>query len=383
MVRSYRYRLAPTQAQQRILKTWLALTRALYNAALQQRREAWDRQRRGLSCYAQMGELPALRLECPEFAGVPVMVLRGALVRLERAFHGFFRRCKQGGRPGYPRFRGAHRWDTLMIEDLGGRVPICGGGKRVQVPLLGKVKFRQHRPLEGVPKAMRLTRDAGGRWFVTFACVEVPRKALPPSSIDVGVDLGLAHFAVTSDGEVFENPRPLEAAQRALARAQRRVARRKRGSQRRRAAVLLLARRYEHVANVRREGHIKVARELVATYGVICVEDLNIRGMATGRLARSVHDAGWGSFLHWLRVKAEEAGREVVGVDPRGTSQGCSGCGALVPKSLATRVHRCPSCGLVLDRDLNAARNIVWLGRSQRGAAPRSGGRPGSAKAES
>lgn len=358
-------------------------TRELYNAALQQRREAWQRQHKGLSCYDQMQELPDLRRACSEFAAVSIMVLRGAVVRLDKAFQGFFRRCKTGQHPGYPRFRSARRWDTLLIEDLKGRIPICGGGKRVQVPLLGKVKFRQHRPLEGTPKAMRITRDAGGRWFVTFACVDVPTKALPPSDLDVGVDLGLEHFAVTSDGEVFENPRPLAAARIATERAQRRVSRRKRGSKRRRAAVRLLARHHEHVANVRREQHIGVARALVATYGTICVEDLNIKGLAGGMLAKSVQDAGWGNFLHWLRVKAEEAGRAVMEVDPRGTSQECSGCGAEVRKTLAIRTHCCPGCGLVLDRDENAARNILRLGRSQRGAAPRSGGRQRSAKAKS
>lgn len=369
VVRSFRYRLYPTRAQTAALVLWLGLTRELYNAALQERRDAWVKQKISVSLFGQMAELPGVREVSTEYLAVPIVVLRGALRRLDRAFKAFFRRCKIGQKPGFPRFKSAIRWDTVEIGDLQTRNPICAGGKRIKVPFGGKIKFKQHRPLEGTPKAMRITRDAHGHWYVTLACVDVPTKPLSPSGLEVGIDLGLTTFAATSNGEMFANPRPMKTARITVERASRRVSRRKRGSKRRRKAARLLAIKHQHVKNVRREHHIHVARALVEKYGLICVEALNIKGLASSMLAKSVNDAAWGDFLHWLRVKAEEAGREVVEVNPRGTSQVCSECGVVVQKGLGVRVHRCPDCGLVIDRDVNAACNILRLGRSLRRGA--------------
>lgn len=371
--------MRPTRAQERTLFAWLALTRELYNGALQERRASWRQLGRGIGYYEQTHELAEVRTVRPEFGSVPVVVQRGALRRLHKAFGAFFRRCKSGEKPGYPRFKGRRRWNSLLIDDLGGKVPLVAGGKRVAIPLLGKVKVHLHRPLEGKPKALRIVHDIG-RWYAVFACEDVPLKALPASNREVGVDLGLTHFAATSDGELFENPRPLAHARLRLERASRRVSRRKRGSGRRRAAGQLLARAHGRVAHVRREHHIQLARRLVADYGRICVEALNVKGLASGMLAKSVNDAGWADFLHWLRVKAEEAGREVVEVDPRGTSQTCPACWTPAPKPLSQRVHRC-DCGCALDRDVAAAQVILRLGTSRRGVAPTEG-RLGSAKSE-
>ncbi len=242
-----------------MLMAWLAMTRELYNACLEERKSAWTKQHARVTAFDQMRSLASVREVRPEFAAVPSVVQRGAIRRLDRAFQAFFRRCKTGEKPGYPRFRSRHRWNSLLVDDLGGKVPIVAGGRRVAVPLLGKVKFRQHRPIEGTPKAMRLTLRAG-RWFVTFACADVPTKPLPPTDRDVGLDLGLTHFVATSDGDVVDVPMAEREARRELARAQRRVSRRKRGGGRRRAAVRLLARAHERVANVRRERHIVLAR---------------------------------------------------------------------------------------------------------------------------
>lgn len=345
------------------------MTRELYNAALQERRDAWQKQAVRVSMFDQMRALAGVREVRPDFNALPVVVLRGTVRRLDRAFAGFFRRCKAGGAPGYPRFRGRNRWNSIMIDDLDGKVPICAGGTRVKIPLLGKVKFKQHRRIEGTPKAMRLKLEGDGHWYVVFACVGVPAKPLASSGLEVGVDLGLTTFAATSHGEMFENPRALASARIGIERAQRRVSRRKRGSHRRHDAVQLLARKHLHVAQVRRQHAIDVAKKLVGNYGIIYVEALNIKGMASGMLAKSVNDAGWRIFLHWLRVKAEEAGREVVEVNPSGTSQVCSECGLEVLKSLTVRVHDCQHCGYVADRDVNAAQNIERLGKSLRGGA--------------
>lgn len=354
--RSYRYQLLPTRAQNVALTTWLRLGCELYNAALQERRDAWKKQRARVTVYDQSHDLAEVRAHRPEFSEIPIVVLRGWLRRLDRAFQAFFRRCKRGDAPGYPRFRAARRFDTIEVDDVGKRSPIVAGGNRIAIPLLGKVKFRQHRPLEGTPKSYRVTRD-GDRWRVTIQCADVPVKPLPATDAVVGIDVGLYTLVATSDGELFKNPRTLQNAEREIARAQRRVSRRKKGSARRRKAVAILAKKHQRVANIRREHAILIARSLVARYGIICFEDLNIKGLARGMLAKSVHDAAWGILLHWIRVKAEEAARETRAADPRGTSINCNECGAPVPKALATRVHRC-SCGCVVDRDVNAARNV-------------------------
>ncbi len=372
VTRSFRYRLRPTTAQERTLCSWLTLTRELYNAALQERRDAWVKQHISVSVYDQMKELPSIREVRPEFSSIPVVVQRGAIRRLDRAFSGFFRRCKQNEKPGFPRFRSSSRWNSLLIDDLNKRSPIVAGGKRVAVPILGKIKLHiaDDRPLHGVPKAMRITY-ALRKWYVTIVCVNVPTKPLPTMGKSVGVDLGLLTFAATSDGEMFSNPQPLAVARIAMKQAQRRMTRRKRGSNRRRIAVRVLARRLAHVANIRRESHITIARSLVSRYDTIIVEDLNVKSLARGMLAKSVNDAAWSGFRHWLACKAEEAGRQVMEVDPRGTSQSCSSCGVVANEklSLAVRTFRCTSCGLVLDRDVNAARNILGLGLAPQGAA--------------
>ena len=209
-----------------------------------------------------------------------------------------------------------------------------------------------------------------GRWYVAITCEGVAPKPLPATGKSVGVDVGLTHFAVTSDGQFFESPRPLDNARLCLERAQRRVTRRKLKSQRRRKAACLLARYHEHVANIRRENCIRVARALVRQFDRIIVEDINIPALLRDHpeRARAILDAGWATFIYWLYVKAESAGREVTKVNPAWTSCTCSECSWRGPRS-ASRVFVCGSCGFSCDRDLNAARNILRLGTSQRGAA--------------
>lgn len=377
VVRSYRYRLMPTRAQEETLLSWLSLTRELYNAALQERRDAWRKQGVGVHLNGQLSQLPDVRVNRPEYLTIPIAVLRGALRRLDRAFKNFFRRCKSGETPGYPRFKGPSAFSSISIDDLyrvrRGQPMIVAGGKRVQIEGLGRIKIKQHRPLQGVPKALRIKLDGDGHWYATFACVDVPAELKPATGREVGVDLGLTTFAATSDGEAFANPRPMSACRIGVERAARRVARRERGSNRRRKAVRHLARKKFHEAQVRRQHHIDVANTLVVRYDTIYVEALNVHGLARGMLAKSVNDAGWGGFLHWLRVKAESAGREVIEVNPAGTSQTCSECGCEVRKGLSVRVHRCPHCGYVADRDVNAARNILSAGRALRREAVAAG----------
>jgi len=373
MVRVYRYRICPTRAQDAALRETLERLRELYNAALQHRRDAYRKRGEGVSAYGQMRELAGVREVRPEYAEIHTHLLQDALTRLDRAYRAFFRRVKAGETPGFPRFKGRGRYRTFTFKDAANHngVRLLAGGKRVKLAGIGNVKVKLHRPVGGRIKQASVSLDGDGHWYIAFACADVPARPLPPLDTSVGIDVGITTFAALSDGAMVDNPRPYEMAQRSLATAQRRVSRRKRGSKRRRKAVDLLAKQSARVQRVRLDFHHKTAHAIVQRFGSIAVEDLNIRGLARMRLAKQVHDAGWAQFTTILANKAESAGREFYRVDPRGTSQECSGCQERVPKGLRVRVHACPHCGLVLDRDINAAVNVQARGHRVRGGASR------------
>jgi putative transposase len=373
MVRVYRYRLNPTRAQDAALRETLERLRELYNAALQHRRDAYRKGGVSVSAYAQMSELRGVRDVRPEYALIHTHLLQDVLTRLDRAYRAFFRRVKAGETPGFPRFKGRGRYRTFTFKDAKNHngVRLLAGGKRVKLAGIGNVKVKLHRPVEGHVKQASVSLDGDGHWYIAFACDDVPAKALPVTGRSVGIDVGITTFAALSDGTMVDNPRPFETAQRELATAQRRVSRRKRGSKRRRKAVVLLAKQHARVGRVRKDFHHKTALDIVQRFDSIAVEDLNVKGLAQMRLAKQVHDAGWAQFTTILEAKAESAGREFYRVDPRGTSQECSGCGMRVPKGLHVRVHSCPNCGVIEDRDVNAAKNVQRRGQRLRGGESR------------
>jgi putative transposase len=313
--------------------------------------------RKGRTYMDQTRELTELRAQDPAYREIPVGVSRSALRQLERAFQAFFRRVKRGEAPGYPRFKGRNRFDSFGI----GRVSM--EGKKVRVPKLGLVRFRKYRELGGEILDARIGLRAG-KWYVAFSCDlgEAPERK--PVQDPVGIDMGLESFATLSDGSKVENPRFLRKGEALLARRQRVLQKKKKGSKTRAAARLLVQKAHEHIRNQRLDFARKLSAELLERYDGVFFEDLNVRGLARSRLAKSVQDAAWGTFIRTLVGKAECAGRWAVPVDPGGTSQRCSECGLTVAKELSERTHRCLACGLVMNRDHNAARNILALGRS-------------------
>lgn len=354
MIRSLRYKAKLSPSAVRKANGQLALLCELWNAALEERKTHWEKARKSVTLYDQQKQLTEIRKIRPEFGEMDCHATRSALRRLDLAFKAFYRRCQAGQAPGFPRFRSRARYDSITFDTQGWKLD----GNRLTLRGIGTLKLFLHRAIEGRVRSMTLRRDRCGDWWVTFACDGVPTRPLPSTGQSIGVDLGLASFLTTSSGEKVANPRHLQAREVRVRRAQRIVAKRKRGSSNRRRAVRLLAKRHRAAENARRDFHFKTARSLVERYDIIAVEDLNVSGLARGRLAKSVHDAGWAGFLHALAVKAEEAGRQIVAVDPRGTSQACSGCGVIVPKTLRDRTHSC-ICGLTMDRDQNAALNIL------------------------
>lgn len=369
MLRVYRYRLYPTPAQDETLHWTLERLRELYNAALEERRSAYRLQGVSLSSYGQMTEIKEVRAVRAEYTTIHTHLLQDAIIRLDRAYRAFFRRVKAGEKPGFPRFKGRGRYSSFTFPDAKNHngVRLCADGKRLNLTRIGKIKIKLHRPFEGTLKQVTITLDGDGHWYACLCCADVPAKPLPATGRSVGIDLGITTFAAFSDGTMVANPRHYERTQAKLRRKQRTVARRKRGSARRCKAVVELRAHADRVRRTRLNFHHKTAVDIVRRFDCIAVEDLNIAGMSRGRLAKQIQDAAWGQFTSILESKAECAGREFVRVDPRGTSQRCSGCGIVVPKSLGVRKHDCPGCGLVLDRDENAARNIERLGHSRRG----------------
>ncbi len=361
MLRVLSYRLFPSPTQSARLFHFLKIGRTLYNHALEQRITHYRDTGETLSNFTQTKDLTQLRAVSIVLADVPVRIERDALRRLDTAFQAFFRRCEEGdAKPGFPRFKSANRWNSFSVSEPGNILR----GNRVRISgVEGTIRARNVRPPEGKVKQLRIVHRAG-KWF---AQLTVDNGQQPPAKVPVvsavGIDVGLESFATLSDGEKIDNPRFARKLEKKLARANRNVSRKQKGSKNRRKAVKRLQRVYAKIRDSRANFTHHLSKRIVREHQLIAVEKLNIAGMVRGRLAKSIMDAAWGQFLFQLHYKAESAGVQFVEVDPRGTSQECSGCGQTVQKSLSVRQHTCPHCGLSLHRDHNAALNILARGR--------------------
>ena len=363
MRKAYKFRLYPNRSQLDALDAMLETHRRLYNLALRERRDVYETEERSVSYAEQSGRLKETRKALPTFAATNFSSAQATLRRLDRAFKAFFRRVKSGETPGYPRFRHEGRFRTIEFPAYGDGCSLKDNG-RLYLQHIGHIKVKFHRTVEGKVKTVSVKRSCG-KWYVIFSCDLGDAPEATGDGPAVGIDLGLESFLVTSEGESVGPPRYYRESQKKLRRAQRSVSRKKKGSKRQRKAREKVARLHEKTANQRRDFHHKQARRLVDQHGLIAHETLNVKGITRSWLAKSTHDAGWACFLNILSYKAEEAGTRVFAVDPRNTTQACSACGALpeVKKALSDRTHVCP-CGYVADRDVNAALNILRLGRS-------------------
>lgn len=354
--RNYKFRIYPTSDQTQRLSNALSLLRDFYNAALQERREAWKLSRINVSFFDQSKQIPDIRKLNPDYLQVQARTLMQTLRQLDKAFKAFFRRVKNGEKAGYPRFKGSAFFNTIIYNRDGFRWI----DNKLNLSLLGSFKIKLHRPIKGQIKEVHVRRE-GAKWYAVISCSNVPIVPLSPANNSIGVDVGVESFATLSDGTQIENWRYYESAAKQMRTAQRRVARRKKGSNRRRKAIALLRSIHQNVFNQRNDFQHKVSTWLIRSYGLIAVEKLNILGMSKGILAKQVHDAAWGSFFHKLTYKAECAGRKLIEVDPKGTSQTCI-CGATVKKSLKVRWHHCLICGLSEHRDIVSSQVILSRG---------------------
>jgi len=374
MLRAFTFRLLPNKKQAVLLDRTLADNCETYNAALQERRDAWRMERKSITYRMQQDQITALRAD-GSYDWLACDIMRDPLRRVDRAFKAFFRRCRSGEKPGFPRFRSRHRYDSFSFSASTVRE------KSLRIPNVGDIRMRGGRPVNGKPKLVTVKR-AGKRWDVRIVCDLGPAPERKTISTAIGIDLGVSAFVTLSDGKHIENPRWTDQARAKITAASQHLSRKKRGSKNRLKAKEVLRRAHQKAANARMNYCHHVSRWLIDNYDLIAHEDLAIRNMTRSAkgtveqpgknvaqksgLNRSILDAAWGILLNQLAYKAEWAGRTVVRVNPRGTSQRCSQCDEIVAKTLADRRHVC-GCGADLDRDHNAALNVCRLGRSLAG----------------
>lgn len=362
---TYKYRLFPTKSQRTAMQNSLDACRWVYNKALEVRKEAWEKHGENIGRYDTIKMIPSWKKEHSFLTDAYSQCLQESCTRVDLAFQAFFRRCKNGEAPGYPRFKGD--WYKSFTYPQSGFELISE--KKLRLSKIGDVKIKLHRPIEGEVKTLSIKRDILDNWYACFS-VEIDFDPLLPTDKVIGVDLGLKSFAVYSDGQAVDNPRFFRQDEEELAKAQRRLSKCQKGSLEWHKHKMVVQHIHQRIKNRRDDFAHKLSKRLVDEYQIIALEDLKIADMKNGNfhsMNKSIWDAAWRKLIQYTQYKAEKAGRACVLVDPKNTTQMCSGCGEIVKKDLSVRVHECPHCGLVLDRDHNAAKNILARGMASLG----------------
>jgi len=358
--------LYPDRAQERELEATLETCRFVYNSMVNDRKFQYDTAKVSVGYFTQKAYLPAWKKDHPELKAVYSQVLQDVVHCVELAFKAFFDRVAKGETPGFPRLKGDGQYDSITYTQ---NDSFKVGDSSIRLAKIGQVKAKLHRKPWGELKTCTVRR-INNKWFACL-CQEIEAEYLPPSDEAVGIDIGLKTFAAFSNGEFIENPRFFRRDEKALAKAQRKLSKQKRGSRERKKARKVVSRIHERIRNRRHDFCHQNARRIVNRFGIIAVEKLSVKNMLGNHcLAKSIADASWSQFRSVLTSKAESAMRKVIAVNPAYTSQDCSGCGyrpdgleGRTKKKLSDRWHLCPMCGLSVDRDTNAAVNILAIGQ--------------------
>ena len=369
MIRTYRCRAKLPKSGHGTLSRAFQMCADLYNACLEERIDCYKKTGKSRTYYDQCKALTEVRADDPEYADISVLVFRGVVGRADKSFQSFFRRVKSKEKAGFPRFRKGRRWRTIEINDQCWKMLKREGNKIVlKIKGLPHIEVRSSRelPPNAMLRAIRITRKAL-RTEVGLSYELPDPRTTGEAKNPVGIDMGVSRRLTTSNGKTVEKR---EIDRRRIIRLQRSVSRKVKGSNNWRKAVTNLAKEWQRVAEGERDCLHRLTAELVKMHDFIAVERLKTKNMLRNRnLARSISEQTWGKFIALLNEKAESAGVKIVAVDPKGTSQQCSGCGAEVKKGLSVRIHKCV-CGVEMDRDVNAAINIL-----HRGLASVAGGR--------
>jgi putative transposase len=369
----YKYKLYPTKEQAKKLEKTLELCCWVYNEILSYRKNAYEKEQKSLNYYSTIKLLPQWKKDKTELKEVNAQALQNVVMRVDKAFKNFFRRVKKGGEnPGYPRTKETKNYRSFTYPQ-----PKIQGAKLKEdegllyLAKIGNIKIKLHRPLQGNLRTTTICKK-GENWYAYFLC-KIDEIAPLPSSEAIGIDLGLTTFAVFSNGEKIERQRWDEKDKKDIARLQRKKLRYSKGSKEREKVIKSLEKAYRRASNRRENFAHQESRKLVNRFGLIVFEKLNIQSMQRQKISninRGINDVSWKKFISYTVYKAKNMGRSVLLVDPAGTSQICSRCGDKSPKRLSERTHRCSSCGLKMDRDLNAAINILGRGLASIGTQP-------------
>lgn len=353
----YRFEIHPTHEQEQKLFYILKLCRKLYNHALNERKTAYKESGQGLTYRQQQNALPIFVEANPEYKKVHSQVLQDVLHRLDFAFQRYF--AKEAG---YPRFKNRDHYRSFTYPQVDAVKKTFSQPGFIFLSKIGFVKMKAHREFPAGSVSRVNVKYHGGKWYVNLTA-EIPEtKPVPVYKNVVGIDMGLSHFAALSDGTIVDPPKYFRQSEKKLARAQRRLSRKKKGSNNRGKAKEKVAKIHAKIANQRKDFLHKTSAAIVKQFDVVVMEDLRVKNMVRNhRLAKSIYDAGWGQFQKYVGYKCQRYGKVFVLVDPKGTSQTCL-CGENVPKDLSIRIHECPACGLVMDRDLVSAKLILERG---------------------
>ena len=382
---TFKYRIYLNKAQEQILEKEFNFCRFLYNSALQERRSHYKQfvkdnpdhkedgiKYEGITKKIQISYLTEIKKDFKEqVKPIYSQVLQDVINRLDGAFKSFFERCKKGQKPGYPRFKGADRFKSITFTQSDFKsfgTKLLEDKKHVEIYGLGKVKIKYHRPFEGICKTVTLTKKAN-KYYLCLSCDDLPIIPLAPTGKEIGIDLGLNSYITDNDGKTYKHPKPYKTSKEKLAFQQRKFDLKKKGSNNRKKQKTLIAKTYEKITNVRRDFAHKMSLKLIRENDKIVMEDLNVKSMLESENTEvkksNIQDAAWGEFTEIITYKAERAGRLLVKVNPANTSKMCSCCGSIKESlELSDRTYHCEACGFALDRDQNAARNILGLGMS-------------------
>ncbi len=368
MIKTFKYRLYPSSAQEHKLLNHIELCRLLYNSALEERRSYYKKFNKPLLYKYQQNSLPEVKDYCPEYKLVYSQSLQDVLRRLDKSFINFFRRVKLNQVPGFPRFKERQRYNSLTYSQKGFKIH----ENKLFLSKIGHIKIILHRKVLGKIKTCTIVKSSTGKWYVCFAC-EIEKQALPKTGSVVGIDLGLENYLTSSEQVVIVNPKFLNKHLERLAKASQKYSKNKTCAKRK-----YIARLHEKIKNTRTDWQYKIANQLIKEHDLICLEDLNIQEMKSSKefgsnMRRSISDASWGQLIRFISYKAEYADKNVVLVDPKNTSKMCSNCSNIKKDlRLDIRIYRCENCNLQIDRDLNAAINIKTKGLELYNSKPES-----------
>lgn len=352
MKRTYKFRIYPNKTQKEKLEFTLNICRFLYNSALRHRIEAY-KHGVSISYNNQANELQEIKEELNEFKQIHSQVLQDVLKRLDKSYKNFFLRIKRKQKAGFPRFKGKDRYDSFTYPQSGFHLTET----HIELSKIGKIKLKYHRNIRGTIKTCTIKKELN-QWYICLSC-EIENQIIEKKEINnqIGIDVGLSSFLTDSNGIKIENPNFLTKSEEKLIEIQQSYSKNKS-----RKKKVKLQKLHRKIRNQRKDFHHKLSRKLVNEYDLIAFEDLNIKNMIGGEFNKSIHDVGWRNFLSMIEYKAEEAGTQVKKVNPSYTSINCSNCGFPVYKDIHVRTHSCPNCGLSIDRDHNAALNILSTG---------------------